>query len=378
MIAPIVQKALSKVGSDLGKTEVACFNKSYLPRADIAEYVQPTLSKPEEYHNVYAKVLAYTQNMIDIATTQKIIDEDKYIQPPTFELLQDVFSHLNPEVAFFTKGSTGTVEISYETSLRTNKGLVSVTGETALLICVGGVPVGNVEVKNLNLPCNTPKEIGEILAEDKGFAEQHKHRIGVEPRHFPSVLVSGQRWVFVDRRFWQGSEQYLLFPVLVTFNLEIPGSGETAAVYKIDESSVQMVSRLLMRMSLIMGKLVADIRKIRKRVYEAYAAKDEDPEDEGDEGDEFSDDDPGPPLHQKRLSARDKSAVTAVANKGVKEGGGRGGWGGGGGKKHSALSQLTMENIYRHERDTYAMATHCASVDERLIDVLHILCEDHF
>ena len=83
--------------------------------------------------------------------------------------------------------------IGYETSLRTRKGVLRVTGETDQLICVGGVPVGNVEVKNLSMPCNTPKEIGEILAEDKGFAERHKQRVGVEPRLFPSLLVSGRR-----------------------------------------------------------------------------------------------------------------------------------------------------------------------------------------
>jgi hypothetical protein len=348
MISPIVQKVKSKVGSELGKTEVECFNKSYLPAADLTKYILPTLSIPEEYQYVYRMVLEYTQGMVDIAK-QKNVDEETHIHPPTFKLLQDLVKHFLPahEMEFFEKSLTGTVEIGYETSLRTRKGVLPVTGETDQLICFGGVPVGNVEVKNISMLCNTPREIGEILAEDKGFAERHKQRVGLEPRLFPSVLVSGQRWVFVDRSFGMGSEQYLLFPALVTFDLQaVPvGEGESA-VY---ESSVEMVSRMLMRMIHAMEKLIETIGATRKRMYDVYAAR-EDTEGEGDGGDEPSDDDEDPPDapgNGKGPSATDKPTATAAASKGA-----QGGGGGGGGKRRVHKSDLTMVNMYRHDLDT--------------------------
>ena len=343
MISPIVQKVKSKVGSELGKTEVECFDKSFLPTADLAEYVLPTHLIPEEYQFVYRMVLEYTQEMIDIGK-QKNVNEETHIHPPTFKLMQDLVKHFLSahEVEFFEKSLTGTVEIGYETSLRTRKGVLPVTGETDQLICIGGVPVGNVEVKNLCMPCNTPTEIGEILAEDKGFAERYRRRVGVEPRLFPSVLVSGQRWVFVDRSFGEGGEQYLLFPALVTFELETVGEG---AVYKVDESSVEMVSRMLMRMMHAMEKLIEAIGTTRKRMYDVYAAS-EDTEGEGDGCDESSDDeDPlAPPAPRKGPSATDKPTSTAVASKGAE--------GGGGDKKRATQSNLTMENMYRHDLDT--------------------------
>jgi hypothetical protein len=350
MISPIVQKVKSKVGSELGKTEVECFNKSYLPAADLTKYILPTLSIPEEYQYVYRMVLEYTQGMVDIAK-QKNVDEETHIHPPTFKLLQDLVKHFLPahEMEFFEKSLTGTVEIGYETSLRTRKGVLPVTGETDQLICFGGVPVGNVEVKNLRMPCNTPKEIGEILAEDKGFAERHKQRVGAEPRLFPSLLVSGQRWVFVDRSFKEGGEQYLLFPALVTFDLQtVPVEEGESAVYKIDESSVEMVSRMLMRMMHAMRKLIEAIGTTRKRVYDVYAES-EDTEGEGDGDGQSSDDEdpPGPPAPRKGPSATDKPTASAAASKGAKGGGGREG-----DKKRATQSNLTMVNLYRHDLDT--------------------------
>ena len=345
MLSPIVQKVKSKVGSDLGATEVECFNKSYLPAADFAAYVQPSCQYPEAYEYVHHMVLEYTQDMI--VTAQMNPKEEQHIQPPTFKLLQDLVKHFLPAlgIEFFEKSVTGTVEIGYKTYLTTSRGVVTVTGETDLLICVGGVPVGNVEVENVTMHCNTPNEIGEILAEDKGFAERHKQRVGVEPRLFPSVLVSGQTCVFVDRSFREGGDQYLVFPALVTFDIETAGKGKGAADYKVDEQSVEMVSRMLMRMMHAMEKLIKAISTTRKRVYDVYAAS-EDTEEEGDEGDEPDDEDP--PAPGKGPSATDKPTATAAAGKCAKGGGGRGG---GGGEKRVPQSDLTMVNMYRHDLD---------------------------
>lgn len=321
LISPIVPKVICKVGSELDKAEVEWFNKSYLPAVDHAYYVLPTLPMTEEYEYVHRMVLEYTHEIMDIAK-QKNVNEETHIHPPTFKLLQALVKHLLPahEMEFFEKNLTGTApyETRYETSLnlypqswtnlRTRKVVLSVTGETDQLICIGGVPVGNVEVKNVGMPCNTPSEIGEVLAEAKGFAARHKQRVGVEPRLFPSVIVSGQRWVFVDRAFVEGDEQYLQFPTLVTFELETAGED---AVCKINESSVEMVSRMLMRMMHAMGKLIKAIAT-RKRKYDVYADK------------------------------------PTAASKGAK--GGKGGKGGG--KKRATQSTLTMENMYQHDLDT--------------------------
>ena len=331
------------MGSDLGATEVECFNKSYLPAADFAAYVLPTFQYPEAYEYVHHMVLEYTQDMI--VTAQMNLKEEQHIQPPTIKLLQDLVKHFLPAlgIEFFEKSVTGTIEIGYKTYLATSRGVVPVTGETDLLICVGGVPVGNVEVKNVTMHCNTPNEIGEILAEDKGFAERHKQRVGVEPRLFPSVLVSGQTWVFVDRSFREGGDQYLVFPALVTFDIETAGKG------KVDEQSVEMVSRMLMRMIHAMEKLIETIGATRKRMYDVYAAR-EDTEGEGDGGDEPSDDDEDPPDapgNGKGPSATDKPTATAAASKGA-----QGGGGGGGGKRRVHKSDLTMVNMYRHDLDT--------------------------
>jgi hypothetical protein len=155
--------------------------------------------------------------------------------------------------------------------------------------------------------------------------------------------------VFVDRSFKEGGEQYLLFPALVTFDLQaVPvGEGESA-VYKIDESSVEMVSRMLMRMMRAIGKLIGAIGITRKRTYDVYAES-EDTEGEGDGGDEPSDDDEDPPdAPGKGPSVADKPTASAAASKGAKRG-----WGGrGGDKKHATQSNLTMVNIYRHDLDT--------------------------
>lgn len=347
MIAPIVQKVRSRVGSELGKTEVECFNKFELPTADLATYVQRTFLQPEDFQYVYRMVLEYTQGMVDLAK-QKNVDEETHIHPPTFKLLQDIVKHFLPahKLQFFEKSSTGTVEIGYATSLISpNGGVTQVTGETDQLICFGGVPVGNVEIKNLNKHCNSPKEIGEILAEDKGFAERHKQCVGVEPRLFPSLLVSGRRWVFVDRSFEEGGEKYMLFPALVTF---VGEEGE-GAVYEIDVSSVQMVSRMLMRMMHVIGNLIEAIGKKAKRSYDAYAERED--TDGGDDGAGQSSDDedlPAPPAPRKGPSVTDKPTASAAASKSAKRGGGRGGEN----KKHATQSNLTMVNMYRHDLDT--------------------------
>eukprot|EP00981_Chlorochromonas_danica_P012067 scaffold4399_cov175-Ochromonas_danica.AAC.17 len=62
--------------------------------------------------------------------------------------------------------------------LSTTKGILHVIkGETdQAIISVEGA-VGKVEVKNLNMSCCTPREQGEILAEDKGLSERHKNRV---------------------------------------------------------------------------------------------------------------------------------------------------------------------------------------------------------
>jgi hypothetical protein len=315
MIASFVQKLRSKVGSALSKTEVECFHKSRLEEADLELLVQQTHSFPEEYQYVYRLVLAYTQNMMEVAR-MKGVAEEKHVHLLTFKLLRDVVNHFlsSHTMGFFEKNVPDTVEVRYHTSLHTRESVLSCTGETDQLICVGGVPVGNVVLKHISMSCNTPKEMGEILAGDKYFAERHKRCVGVEPLLFPSVLVSGQRWVFVDRIFESGREMYELSPVLVNF--EVVGEGE-GAVYQINQASVEMVSRMLMRMTSGMRDL---IKAMRRELIRSLAS--EDSEGKGD------DQDPPPPsAPQERPFVVDKPAATAATSTGAKRGRERGGGG---------------------------------------------------
>lgn len=269
------------------------------------------------------------------------INEDKYIQKPTFLLINTLVTHLLPDsgVEFFEKCSNETVQICYKTDLITPKGLITVSGQTDQIITVGGVPVGNIEVKNLEHTCSTDRALGQILAEDRGFANQHKERIGIEPKLFPSVLVSGRRWVFVDRSFDSVGERYLMFPLLETFN-EVDGGLNK---YTINEDNVLMVSRLLVRMIYAMKKLIKAADKKRNSTFVVHHG-DDDSEDGRDSG-QLSDHDEDsegpvkgpavPPTTSRPTRSATTSNNTAKCNDGKR-----------------TQSTLTVANMFRHELDT--------------------------
>ena len=336
MIAPHVRKLKTKVGSNLEITEVECFNKNTLPTAELPDYVKSIDRFSDHCRFVYQEVLNYTQGMVDNAQQRKV-NEEMYIHQPTFALMRKLITHLLPDVyaQFYEKATGGVAWISYDTLLYTGKGIVPIKGETDQVISVGDAPIGNVEVKNLNMTCITPQEQGEILAEDKGLAERYKSRVGVEPRLFPSVLVSGRRWAFVDRSYNDG-ERYLMFPVLETFSVEEVGEQLQCTI---SEDNVMMVSCMLIRMIHIMKKLVHKIRRKRKESFDVYCAHDES-DDEPEKGDPGYDQDTGgategpSAFRQMRRSVGHASASKKRAT---------------GGSSKGAQSSLTTVNLYRHD-----------------------------
>lgn len=340
MIAPIVSKVQSKCGSTLGDTEVACFPMDELLITNLPDLVASITPSSDDCEYVRKEVLTYTQTMMENAKQGKV-QENMYIQPPTFSLIKKLVTHFLPNSG--VECSNGVVEITYTTQLLTSKGLMTVNGQTDLVITTGGVPVGNIEVKNLNNKCSTSKELGEILAEDKGLAKQHRECIGIEPRLFPSVLVSGMRWVFVDRSFDGAGERYLVFPVLETFN-EVADRGLNE--YSVNEPNVLMVSRLLIRMIHAIKLLMKAAGKMRNKTFNVYRAGFDNSEDgRDDSGGQLSDHDedtegpvkgPTAPATTKRPTP---SATTS--NKKAKYTDGK-----------STQSTLTTANMFRHELDT--------------------------
>lgn len=336
---------------------------SRLSVAELPQFAAQTPPDSEACDHVCEMMLKYTKDMAENAK-QGNVDEVKYIHQPTFQLMRALVKYRIPEyeVQFFEKGSGDAVSTTYNTVLVTSKGPQHVSGETDLLICVGDVPVGNVEVKNLTMTCATTNEEAQILVEGQSFAEKYRQRAGMEPRLFPSVLVSGRRWVFVDRRFRDGEDRYLVFPALNTFSDETVGEGGTCVV---DLPSVTQVSQMLLRMVDAMEVLIKDMVKKRKQDFDVYGPNgDEDIEEESDgSSGESSDreDDTGPVNGPRPPTApgRDRTSTVPVASskakgKGCDRGGGKGGGRGGGGSKQkkSAKSNMTKRNMCLHDLNT--------------------------
>eukprot|EP00981_Chlorochromonas_danica_P006888 scaffold1503_cov150-Ochromonas_danica.AAC.1 len=350
MIAPMVEKMRTKVGSDLGRSEVGCFNlltiSSSIEAFDF--YVEKVDPSSNECRYVYEEILKYTQEMVANAEQRKV-NEEIYVHKPTFALMRKLVTHFlgnanGTSVQFFEKGSGGAVDICYETFLPTAKGILPIKGETDQVISVEGAPVGNVEIKNLTMTCSTPREHGEILAEDKGLAERHKNRVGIEPRLFPSVLLSGRRWVFVDRTFRE-TERYLMFPVLHTFDVNEVDDGQIQCT--IIEANVMMVSRMLIRMIHAMGKLVKAITKSRQKAYDVFREENDQSDDDEPENDDFdkNKDDDAVAKEPSAFHPNRPSAGTASSSKTKTTKGGRG-------SKH-VQSNLTRENLFRHDLNTF-------------------------
>jgi hypothetical protein len=319
---------------------VECFPKATLPIAELPDFVASISPSSDACKYVYKEVLTYTEGMMANAQLQNV-GEEKYIHLPTFALMRTLVNHFLPdsEIQFFEKSSGGAVEIAYTTLLETPNGLLPVKGETDQVVAVGDAPVGNIEVKNLDKTCSTPNELGEILAEDKGLAERHRERIGIEPRLFPSVLVSGRRWVFVDRSFDDG-ERYLLFPVLETFDVVIVGEVSECIV---NMPNVLMVSRMLIRMIYAMEKLIKATAKKRKEAFDVYRA-DDDSEEGGDKGEpsDHDEDTEGPVKGPAAPDTSRRPAPSATtSNKRARSAG-----------KKGTQSTLTLANMFRHDLNT--------------------------
>jgi len=341
-ISHVVKRIKTKNGSQLGKSEVACFARATVAMNELLPYVE-NLTSDYNYQYVYTEARKYTEIMMGHVVAQRIA-EIPYVQQPTFALMKLLTAHIIPDLQFFEKDN-GAIEIKYCIVLQTlSAELLPVNGETDQLIATGEIPLGNIEVKSLDMTCTTPKEIGEILAEDKGFAERYKRILGIEPHVFPSVLVSGRRWAFVDRLFLDG-DRYIHFPVLETF--DVTTTSGTPCECKINEPNLMMVSQMLVRMIYSIRDLARITRKRKLQLFSHAAADDDKEEQNSDEPSDDDDDDDDenaddPPL-KKRAAG---SSVTARGIHNTKANGSREKG------KHSQSSSLTMANVFQHDRNT--------------------------
>ena len=343
-ISHVIKRMKSKHGSKLGNSEVACFARAKVAMNELLPYVE-NLTSDDNCQYAYTETRKYTEIMMANVVAKRTA-EIPYVQQPTFALIKLLTAHIIPDLQFFEKDS-GAIEIRYSIQLETPSAeILPVSGETDQLIAAGEIPLGNVEVKNLDVTCTAPNEVGEILAEDKGFAERYKRILGIEPNVFPSVLVSGRRWTFVDRLF-RNNERYIQFPVLETFNVITTTAGAPCECI-MNEPNLMMVSRMLVRMIYSIRDLALITRKRKLQLF-SHAAADDDNEEQNsddepsghdDDDDENADD---PPL-KKRAAAG--SSVTARGIHYTKASGSR--------EKgtNSQSSSLTMANVFQHDRNT--------------------------
>lgn len=339
MLRSAVRKFNPTLGSALGAAEVACFSHQSLTNAEVLDVVKTLDPCSDRCRFVYQEVLSYTQQMM--ANAQQQVDEKMRIRASTLAFMRNLVTYLLPTDVGLQFLETGTEEeMVYNTQLQTGKDILSITGVADQVIAVGSVPVGSVVVNDLSMTCSTPQERGEILAQSKGIAEQHRRCVGVEPRLFPSVLASGKGWVFVDRSYRDG-ERYFVFPVLETFSVSEDGEQLQCVI---NEGSVMLVSRMLVRMCDAMTLLHRVVSRKRKQALDLYSAEFDEPDDvpwatnpDLDEsgGDAGAGTGTGP-------SASRPQRVASAPKKRAKGGGGGTG----------APSDLTVANLFRHDLNT--------------------------
>jgi hypothetical protein len=267
-ISHVFNRMKSKHGSQLGKSEVACFARATVAmNNELLPYVENLISD-DNCQYAYTETRKYTEIMMGHVVAERTA-EIPYVQQPTFALMKLLTAHIIPDLQFFEKDSCA-IEIRYSIQLETPSAeILPVTGETDQLIAAGEIPLGNVVVKNLDVTCTAPNEIGEMLAENKGFAERYKRILGIEPHAFPSVLVSGRRWAFVDRLFVY-NERYIQFPVLETFDVITTTAGAPCECI-IYERNLMMVSRMLVRMIYSIRDLFSTYHQKKKAATTVFA-----------------------------------------------------------------------------------------------------------
>lgn len=336
-LKPIIRKAKTKQASKLSLEDQKAFCKARLRWDTFISMLDKKVPSQKDFDFVYGKVKEYTEQMqrnLGNANT----DEDKFIQLPTYTLMQDLLRPLvGNELIFMVKKNKDSVETSYRTTLTKGaEDLVPVTGETDQLVAVGDTPVANVEVKNLLKSLLDHPDVSEFLVEVKAFAERYSKFMSKEPLRFPGVMVSGRKWQFLERIYRNGSEKYVFYPMLDTLF-----ENENEPNININEENLKLVCRCLLRVVDIVKVLV---QKIRKEILDIMLSDN----DEQEEGNEDSEDDN---YDEDDYEEESKKSSNKSQNKRKRDKRGSSS-----SNKHSrnsrSQSNLTVLNLYQHEMHT--------------------------
>jgi hypothetical protein len=172
-------KQKAKQGSQLSKTELHALNffDGCFFISNVANLTDPL------YNVINALVSSYLSTAVDNLNNGRV-DEVKYVQPESLQLLKNIIDHLNTtrvdKLTVYDKTS-GSPFIYYDTAINVKGQAVKVSGETNATVCYRNIPVFVWEDKNLNKFCDTAAEQGQILVEIKGNAEKFKEIITLPP-----------------------------------------------------------------------------------------------------------------------------------------------------------------------------------------------------
>lgn len=189
-------------GSQLTKNCVKTFNPITIPTDKLLS------SEVVEITNILTMHIADMK----LLKEQGNIDEVRYVQPKSKELVTTILSFYFPHVLSKIIVASKTEEYEktqYATVLIADDGeKIPVKGETDITILYCGVPVAVWEDKNLNKELKTPDEIGQSLAETKANAMTFVKSISLEAPTFCGILSTGLLWSLTTRRYHEGLENY--------------------------------------------------------------------------------------------------------------------------------------------------------------------------
>ena len=113
-ISHVVKKMRSKIGWQLGKTEVAYFARATVAMNELLPYVENLISD-DNCQYAYTETRKYTEIMMGHVVAERTA-EIPYVQQPTFALMKLLTAHIIPDLQFFEKDS-GAIEIRYSIQL---------------------------------------------------------------------------------------------------------------------------------------------------------------------------------------------------------------------------------------------------------------------
>jgi hypothetical protein len=258
-----VPKVKSISGPCVGSSEQQYFNASSCNISDLPDFIGSISPTSVRSKYVNQRLLEFTDGIMG-NELRGTANGKELVRIPAIALIRTIISHFVPNVQFFENtGGDDNLKTCYDTTIHAVDGPIKVRGNTDLVVYIAGAPVAVVKVNSLEETCNPRGELqslGDLLAANQGFAEQYRDWTGVQPRFFPSVLVSGRYWLFVDRAFRDGHRQ-LVHPVLETFKTD-PDNRNV-----INQENVMLVSRLLVRMTFAISN---SVRAVFERTQDVY------------------------------------------------------------------------------------------------------------